>query len=461
MNEQSLNLTEIHKTLRQTRRKMVKEAAHKIMSFSRPMTEVIINSGAFTQAEVVALQGFFDFRGRVPLLNENTIKMINSEINSKFVQEGLGSWIKDKKDAVLNALKSGWEGLKKIWGNFKEFVASCIQSIKDTFKKMTDKVLEKVNKSLSYVSKVGTELNAAIGGIQEGGAAAGGVQGFLKTIDDKVNKAIGLDAEKFHATLADDVSKHKECTGHIKTKVGALMNGSSWESKIVKGEGNPGEDIAIDESIKKELKTLFSNAEVMLEFRNLNINLREDGAIAHPEDIIKNAMSGGGEAGKKIGKALSAVVKVVLGILKYTLGIFSTIINKLGAVIAKNIFKGISWLSSTMKGPGTFEMIALGFFYGELTEVIVGSTPPLHHLIEHGISALIALARGLMGWALGVAETLEVIITIVGWIFYGYAIATVLANKVLPAIQKFIEYTKTPEYKKAMGDMSRNMAANR
>lgn len=461
MNEQSLKLTEIHKTLRQVRRKMVKEATRQVMSFSRPMTEVIINSGAFTQAEVVALQGFFDFRGRVPLLNENTIKMIDSEINSKFIQEGIVSWIKDKKDTVINALKSGWEGLKKIWSNFKEFVASCIQSIKDAFKKMTDNVLEKVKSGLSYIPKMGAELSAAIGGIQEGGASAGGVQGFVKTIDNKVNKALGLDADAFHATLADDLQKYQECTEHIKTVVGEILTGRAWESKITKGEGNPGEDIAINESIKKELKTLFSNAEVMLEFRNLNLNLREDGAIAHPEDVIKAAMSGGGETGKKIGKALSAVVKVVLGILKYTLGIFSTIINKLGAVAGKNIFKAISWVSSTLKGPGIFSMVALGFFFGELVEILAHGVPPIHHMIEAGITGLFGLAKVAMPWAAPALEILEIIVTTVGWIFYFYAIATVFINSLLPAIKKFIEYTKTPEYKKAMGDISSNMAANR
>lgn len=451
MNEQSLKLTEIHKTLRQVRRKTVKEATHQLMSFSRPMIEVIINSGAFTQAEVVALQGFFDFRGRVPLLNENTIKMIDSEINSKFIQEGIVSWIKDKKDTVINALKSGWEGLKKIWGNFKEFVASCIQSIKDAFKKMTDNVLEKVKSGLSYIPKMGAELSAAIDGIQEGNAPAGGVQGFVKTIDNKVNIALGLDANAFGANLADDYQKHQECTKHIKTVVGEILTGESWESKVTKGEGNPGEDIAINESIKKELKTLFSNAEVMLEFRNLNLNLREDEAITHPEDVIKTAMGAGGETGKKIGKALSAVVKVVLGILKYTLGIFSTIINKLGAVAAKNIFKAVSWVSSTMKGPGPFEMIALGFIFGELTEVFAHNVPPIREMIEAGITALFTLAKAAMPWAIPALVVLETIVTIVGYIFYFYAIATVVVNTLLPAIKKFIEYTKTPEYKKANG----------
>jgi hypothetical protein len=453
MKEHSLKLTEIYKTLRQVRRKVIKEATSNVMSFSRPMTEVMINSGAFTKAEVGALQGFFEFRGQVPLLNENTIRIVDKEINSKFVQEGIVSWLKDKKDAVVSALKSGWEGLKKIWGNFKEFVASCVQSIKDAFKKISDAVLEKVQSGLGWISKISADFKAAVGGVQEADADASGFQGFIQSIDNKANKALGLDAKKFHSTLADDIANNAECVLHIKTVVGDILTGGAWESKVVNGEGNPSVDTTTNESIKKELTTLFSNAEVMLEFRSLNL---KEAGIEHPEDVIKAAMGAGGETGKKAGKALAAVVKVVLGILKYTLGIFSTIVNKVGAVVAKNVFKGISFVSNALKGPGTFEMIALGFFVGELAEVAAHNIHDIHKLVETSIDVLFNVAKVAMPWAAPALDILQSVVLIVGYIFYYYAIATIITNTIVPAIKVWLKTVKDLAGK--MGDASKNMA---
>ena len=467
MKDTSLKLTEIHKTLRQVRRKVIKEAKSNVMSFSRPMTEVIVHSGAFTIDEVNALQGFFEFRGRIPLLNENTIRMVDSEINSKFVQEGIISWLKDKKDKVINALKSGWEGLKKIWSNFKEFVASCIQSIKDAFKKMTDAVLEKVQSGLDWISKMGDDFKAAIGNVKEADAKAGGIQGFIQSIDDKANKALGLVPDKFHSTLVDDIKNNILCVAHIRTKVKEILSGASWQSQVESGKGSS--DIKTNESIKKELTTLFSNTEVMLEFRSLNL---KEAGIEHPEDVIKTAISATGESGSKIGKALSAVVKVVLGILKYTLGIFSTIVNKIGAVVAKNLFKAISYISSTFGGPGTFEMTALGFFFGELAEVVGHDTHSIHHFIESAILGLFGIAKVAMPWAIPALETLQLIVTIVGNIFYYYAIATIVTNTVIPAIKLWIEAakelvsgdsnaTRGSSGSGGMGDAARNMSMYR
>ena len=435
MKDNSMKLGDIYKNMRQVRRRLIKETKSNLGKFSRPMTEVILTSGAFTQNEVIALQGFFEFRGRTPLLNENSIRAVDRELNSKFVQEGVISWLKDKGAAVVDALKSGWAGLKKIWGNFKEFVMSCVQSIKAAFKKMTDSVMTKVNSSLAWIPKAGKDLQGAVNTVKESDAPSGGIEGFVSGIDSKVNAKLGLDAKKFHATLGQDMADFKSCTGYIAVKVGDILTGKMWEAQIVKGDDAGAKDVKLDEGVQKELESFFSNREYMLELRNLNI---KEAGVTHPEDVVKDAMSVGGETGKKLGKALSAVVKVVLGILKYTVGIFSTIVNKIGAIAGKNICKAVSLISNAMKGPGIFNFIALGFFCGELFEVVAHNQPEIHKFVIAGIDALFNIAKVAMPWAYPALETLQVIVTIVGYIFYYYAIGTLIANTIVPAIKMLL-----------------------
>ena len=89
MKNNSIKLSDIYRDMRQMRRKLIKETKSNAMRFSRPMTEVIITSGAFTQNEVAALQGFFEFRGRTPLLNENSIKVVDKEITLNLYKKEL------------------------------------------------------------------------------------------------------------------------------------------------------------------------------------------------------------------------------------------------------------------------------------------------------------------------------------------------------------------------------------
>lgn len=450
MKNNSIKLSDIYRDMRQMRRKLIKETKSNAMRFSRPMTEVIITSGAFTQNEVAALQGFFEFRGRTPLLNENSIKVVDKEINSKFVQEGIVSWLKGKGTAVLDALKSGWAGLKKIWGNFKEFVASCVQSIKNAFKKMTDSVMKYINGKLAWITESGTKLKAAVGSVQEADAKAGGIEGFVTGIDDKVNAALGMNAAKFHSTLNKDIVNLGSCTKHIAVKVGDIVSGKSWEKQVVSGDdaGAKDVDVTVAESIRKEYESLFGNKELMMELRNFNL---KEAGIQHPEDVVKDVMSVGGEKGKKLGKALSAVVKVVLGILKYTVGIFSTIINKIGAIAGKNVCKAVSWVSSLFKGPGTFDMIAIGFFCGELFEVFAHKQQKIHKLIEAGIDLLFGVAKAAMPWAYPALETLQIIVSITGYIFFYYAIGTLIANTIIPAIKLWLQWV-AKEFKDAISE---------
>jgi hypothetical protein len=461
------------KSMRQLQRKMIKEAKSSLPNYSRPIMEIAITSGGFSKDEIAALQGFFEFRGRMPILNERTIKVIDRELDDKFIQEGIMSWLKNLGSKAWNALKGGWEALKKLWGNFKEMVNACIASIKAWMTKTYNVFKDQLDSKIQGpAQKAASELESVMSKpikenrqkLREEDAASPaakmGMVQWASNFEKRVDSVLGITEDQYHPNLSKESAELTDSTKYIGKKLVGLQDGEGWQDPIENGDDAAARSVELDPNLKENVRAVynefFSNGQNVKQLRTWNLTsktasriLKEfhliEGGLVHPEDLLKSVEGGNDEEKKNNRVVLMNVIKVVLTILRYTLGIFATMVGKIGALVSKNIARFICFISSSLGGPGKgAKMVAFGFFMGELLEVstkVPGFfTSEIAVFIEGLIDAMAAGATSVMPWAAPVIDVIAGTMKGLGYFFAGYALATIIINIIIPVSQAFSKW---------------------
>ena len=272
-------LEDIQRDLKTAQKRAIKNTESKVLSQLK--LERIFNSGVLSDLEVKVLREYIEYRGSTLLINENTIKMVDSE----FLKEGVIDWLKQKGQQATDALKSGWNTVKGLWSNFKDFVASLVQQIKSAFKKAYDFAKKKLMQLAGWIKDLPSK-----------GADV------LNKLDENAKKA-----------LASEFKNLSSCTSHLNQVVQKFINGDQWEGNVLNGKGNVSENIFEDIKVLSAIKSL-----------------KEGGAI-HPEDVLKKY------------PVLHKVVKYTIEILKWTFNLPVKIVQTVIEKVTKGILEGVGF----------------------------------------------------------------------------------------------------------------------
>ena len=370
-------LEDIQRDLKTAQKRAIKNTESKVLS--QLQLERIFKSGILSELEVKVLREYIEYRGSTFLINENTIKMVDSD----FLKEGVIDWLKQKGQQAADALKSGWNTVKGLWSNFKDFVAGLVQQIKSAFQKAYDLAKKKLMQIAGWIKDLPSK-----------GAE------ILNKLDDSTKKA-----------LASEFKNLSSCTSHINQVIQKFINGDQWEGNVLNGKGNVSENIFEDIKVLSALRSL-----------------KEGGAI-HPEDILKKY------------PVLHKVVKYAIEILKWTFNLPYKIVQTVIEKVTKGVLEGVGFLSSKTGGPGPFIFAALGTLLAEGAEIIGHNTGPIHHGVEALLEATTALVKTSFAWAGPVAEIFASTVHVVGTFTYYYAIAVLVLN----IGKQFIELIKKPK----------------
>lgn len=361
----------INKALREVEKAAVKHIERH--SLKLLTVEGMLQSGAFSKEETDALRAFIAHRGNDIVLNEQTIKKVDQEL----LDEGLLDFIKDAPKKAAAALKSGWEGMKNAWGQFKDFAAGVAAKMKELFLKAFEWV--------------------------KGKAQAAGA--FIKDLPKGVAKLVsaGKITEEQKSKVPGEFKQLKESTDFIGAKVKGWISGEGWQDKVVSGD------------LKDVKENLITDKEIITILKEEKLPITEGGL--HPEDAVKKYPA--------LHKALKIIINGAMWIFNFPVKLVQTVIK----MATKNVLKAVTWLSGKMGGPGPFEMAVLGTLLAEAAEVIEGA---FHHPIGHAAEALSAGIGKLVGvsfaWAPGVSQALEIITSVVIKFGFFYAIATIVIN---------------------------------
>jgi hypothetical protein len=390
-------------------KKSIRETTTKSMQLF--VIEDILSSRAFNSKETNALREFFMYRKSTPMLNENTVKMINQEM----LKEGFLDWLKEKGSQFKTALTGGWDKLKAAWANFKDFVVSIVNQLKEAMVQLFNLAAAKMSSAFAWAGSVATEVNAII--------AANSTTAF-ETIASKVAKITKKSVEEIHTSIPKELSVFKEQKDHIvnfvKDKIVTLKD---FSEKAVKGEVNGTPDI--EESIG-----LFKDKRLVEALIQIN-----ESELEHPEDLLKKWPK------------LSKVVKVIIGIFKWTFGIFGTLIKKAGEWISKNIFKVINDTSRFIGGPVEVTgYAACAALMGEFAEIAGHNIHKIHEVVS-GLITFISNKIGLLvPVMLPYIKLLEAAFQVIGLFFFIHAIVTTIMNTIIPAFKALLAWIdKNPD----------------
>ena len=370
-------LEDIQRDLKTAQKRAIKNTESKVLS--QLQLERIFKSGILSELEVKVLREYIEYRGSTFLINENTIKMVDSE----FLKEGVIDWLKQKGQQAADALKSGWNTVKGLWSNFKDFVAGLVQQIKSAFQKAYDLAKKKLMQIAGWIKDLPSK-----------GAE------ILNKLDDSTKKA-----------LASEFKNLSSCPSHINQVIQKFINGDQWEGNVLNGKGNVSENIFEDIKVLSALRSL-----------------KEGGAV-HPEDVLKKY------------PVLHKVVKYAIEILKWTFNLPFKLVQTVIEKVTKGILEGVGFLSSKTGGPGPFIFAALGTLLAEGAEIIGHNTDVIHHGVEALLEATTTLVKTSFAWAGPVAEIFASTVHVVGTFTYYYAIAVLVLN----VGKQFIELIKKPK----------------
>lgn len=382
-------LSEVKRELKSHQKKAIKETQRQTMS--QLTLEKILDSGALLTEEASILREFIEYRGNSVVLNENTIKMVDKE----FLNEGVIDWIKKKGKAALDFLKSGWASVKKVWNNFKDFVAGIIQKIKETFNKIWEWVKSKASSVVDWVKGIGKALPKV-----------------MNKLPDETKKAV-----------PGDIQNLKACVVHFKTYVTKIISGDEWEGKVASGD----------------LKVKDSANENLFEDKNIILTLKEDviseGGGFHPEDLLKKYPI--------LHKIVHYTIEGLLWIFNAPVKLVQTIIKK----GSKSIFQSLGWLSSKTGGPGPFVFAAIATILAEAGEILGHNWGAVHHGIEVAKNWTVSLINSSLSWMGPVGSVFAIICDVVMTFGYYYAIATIVLSVgkliVDSAVNTAVSATKT------------------
>lgn len=357
-------LEDIQRDLKTAQKRAIKNTESKVLSQLK--LERIFNSGVLSELEVKVLREYIEYRGSTLLINENTIKMVDSE----FLKEGVIDWLKQKGQQATDALKSGWNTVKGIWSNFKDFVAGLVQQIKSAFKKAYDFAKKKLMQLAGWIKDLPSK-----------GADV------LNKLDDNAKKA-----------LASEFKNLSSCTSHLNQVVQKFINGDQWEGNVLNGKGSVSENIFEDIKVLSAIKSL-----------------KEGGAI-HPEDMLKKY------------PILHKVVKYTIEILKWTFNLPFKLVQTVIEKVTKGILEGVGFLSSKTGGPGPFIFAALGTLLAEGAEILGHNMETVHHGVEGLLEATTSLIKASFAWAGPVADIFATTVHVIMTFTYYYAIAVLVLN---------------------------------
>jgi hypothetical protein len=389
------------------------------------VVEDVLQSGALSISEANALREFFNFRKSmtIPVLNENTIRLIDGEM----LKEGFFDWIKDKASKFKNALSSGWDKLKGAWNNFKDFVAGLVTQIKEGLRKAFDTVVEKLKSAMDWGSDVANKVNELINKNQAD---------LYAKIAAKVAKKAKITPEEVHETLPVEVNTFQEASKHLfkKTKE-VVVDATTFTTAALEGD-TKGE-------VKLEGINGFLKNKKLVE---VLIKLNES-ALKHPEDLLEKY------------PLLHKVVKVVVNIFKWTFGIFSALVKQAGQLITQGFLAIVNFLSNITDGPVSPSKYALmSALVGELAEIAGHKIHMIHEYIEMSIDFIakivVAACPAIAPYVAIAREGFH----IAGTFFFVYAIATVILNVVVPVIKKLVDWIDSkmsdPEFAKKLASIA-------
>lgn len=365
--------------------------------------QLIINSGALPKEQTFALQNFFEFynNGNVPLLNENTIKRIDAYLNSSVLSEGYKDWLQKVGKKAKDWIVSGWDNVKKVWGNFKDIVSKLAEKVKTFFKDLASSAYKKI---LQLKSKLQKTLNSSFDKATE----------VLRNASNDV-------VQKEYTTLKDSVS-------HLLAKSKAYISGADWEDKLINGNASPKTDA--NESLTQKPKLLFTKSlvesllvlEAGLHFEDL-IN-KEKYPVAH--GIIKWGL-----------KLLAWILSPLVTAAKYLVKFLVSGWKKDGS---SGILVWINKLAEALGGPKAITYPILGVLAMELTEVALTGLNLKTHFTVEGAEAVIdaiGIKDMILEFIKKYVPALGTIVTILEGIFIIYALANFIVN-VFPGIVKKI-----------------------
>jgi hypothetical protein len=373
----------------------------------------IINSNALSKNETYALQTFFEFynNGNIPLLNENTIKLIDKKVlalNENSLNEGWTDWVGKVGKKAVDWLKSGWENVKKIWKNFTDVIKQIIDTVKTGLQKVAASVWEKVK-----------GINSSL----------------KKSFDKNADKAKEHLDKHTPNTINKEWSTIKSAISHLASYSKSLVTGAEWEGSVLSGNVKPAGDTGpIGENIN--LPNLKFDKKLIESLLNLNESF-------HLEDLLNKEKH-------------PTVFKVV----KWTLKLISWVFNPINTALkylAKYIVSGwskdgksgilywINLLAEKLNGPAAIAYPILGFLCMELTETAMSglnlaSSGKMLGALNVGIEAVDNL--GINIWEtlhhlIEMVPFLSTVVFIVEWICIIYALGNFILN-VFPEIIKRI-----------------------
>lgn len=305
----------------------------------------ILNSGVLSIAETQALSHYFKTKN-IREINESTSRRIDEDMN--LLREGwfddTVDWLKTKKDSVVDALKSGWGAVKKIWGKFKDLLVEFAKKLKDAFMSLMKSVTSKIQSAYNKLKETFTQA---------------WYEGFQKEHPHE------------HSDLVDELKDLLECSKHIAGWIAdKVVSGGEWATAMINGTVDPKVSIKVDEkglenSIEKVTEeglkyetakmyeTIFSSKDILSELLVFE---------GHLEDALK------GPEGKK-GPAYY-ILKWGMNIVKFIISPATLLITKGIELIAPKIFVFISSVSKALKGPGIYEFALLTLMGVEVYEIV-------------------------------------------------------------------------------------------
>lgn len=324
------------------------------VSLDETSINLLIKSNIFTINEQKALRVLFS-KTKTKSLTENTVNLLDQNVKSISnlteieirLQEGFFSdiWdgLKGLGDKAKEAIVGGWNKVKAIWGEFKALVQEVINSAKNGLQKLC--------------------------GSSASGAAPVADQMMAKVQDKLPKLKADPDFLKEMKQLGETAKWWKD------TWYQKWVASPFWEKDVLSGNGTVDEEPKVDtkaaeqglqsmaqmENLIRKRNSLLSDYNVLNELLKRNIkknNLNEGGSVEHLDDAIKNP-------------ALKKIVHYAIELIQWVFMPFA----KLGQVIAgwagPKVFSGLSTVTKTVGGPGSYPFQLLGTLFGEFVELAI------------------------------------------------------------------------------------------
>lgn len=367
----------------------------------------IINSNGLSAEQTLALKKFFEHynNGKIPVLNEFTVKKIDNRISQSILSEGFFDWVKSVGSKAKEWLTSGWENVKKVWGNFKDIVSNVIEKFKDLFKKIAAATYEKIESLKSTLTK---------------------------SIQSTAEESIEFIKQQTPDQVKTEIKTLKDCVNTLLAKSQAIISGTGWEEKLKSGNIEPTSDVKT-ESIYQRPKLVFDK------FLVETLLTLESGGTFHFEDVFdKDKFPILHNLVIWICKGLVWVFSPINSVIKWSLNKLLTGGKKDGS---SGILVWINSLAEKFGGPKVIFYPVLGFLCTELAEIVLGATDLDTHRTAHLVGAgleKLGIEDMVIKFIEQYVPVAGTVITILEYVFIGYAVANFILT-IVPEISKMIK----------------------